>query len=54
MALEQLPDLSNGSLYTASADAITLGTGATCKTTYVVRVLLEYARIALVATHRQM
>ena len=54
MALEQLPDLSNGSPHTASADAITLGTGATCKTTYMLRVLLEYARIALVATHRHM
>ena len=54
MALEQLPDLSNGSLYTGSAAAIALGTGATCKTTYMVRVLLEYARFALVATHRHM
>ena len=54
MALEQLPDLSNGSPYTGSAAAIALGTGATCKATYVVRVPLEYARIALVATHRHM
>ena len=54
VALEQLPDLSNSSPYTASAAAIALGTGATCKTTYVVRVPLEYARIALVATHRHM
>ena len=54
VALEQLPDLSNSSPYTASAAAIALGTGATCKTTYMVRALLEYARFALVATHRHM
>ena len=54
VALEQLPDLSNSSPYTASAAAIALGTGATCKTTYTVRALLEYARFALVATHRHM
>ena len=54
MALEQPPDLSNGLPYTASAAAIALGTGATCKTTYMVRVLLEYARFALVATHCHM
>jgi hypothetical protein len=54
VALEQLPDLSNGSPYTASAAAIALGTGVTCKTTYMVTVLLEYARFALVATNRHM
>ena len=36
MALEQLPDLSNGSLYTGSTAAIAFGTGATCKTPYTV------------------
>ena len=54
VASEQLPDLSNGSPHAASAAAIALGTGATCKTTYMVRVRLEYARFALVATHRHM
>ena len=36
VALEQLPDLSYGSLYTGSAAPIALGTGATCQTTYMV------------------
>ena len=34
--MEQLPDLSYGSLYTGSAAPIALGTGATCQTTYMV------------------
>ena len=36
VALEQLPDLSYGSLYTGSAAPIALGTGATCQTPYMV------------------